>query len=105
MEGCLRVASDTRKVFASETQQRLFEGAVSISAITLTRGGKSPYLFVIFLKLKYDSSTPMKFSLFQSSSSLPKAFHLRSCLALRTQSQAPSLALRRHSSMNASGRG
>lgn len=47
----LRVASDTRKVFASEqseTQQRLYEGAVSISAKALTRGGKSPYLSIFF---------------------------------------------------------
>ena len=70
----LRVASDTRKVFASETQQRLFEGAVSINAKALTRGGKSPYLFIIIFKTKIRCSTPMTFSLFQSSSSLTLSF-------------------------------
>lgn len=70
----LRIASDTRKVFASETQQRLFEEAVSISAKALTRGGKSPYLLICFFvnSKQYDGSTLQTFSLFQSSSSLPK---------------------------------
>ncbi|ACZ12137.1 hypothetical protein Sdel_1114 [Sulfurospirillum deleyianum DSM 6946] len=74
MEECCVLRHTSKKALRSLLSESFLKRDESISAKALTRGGKSPYLFVIFFKLKYDGSTPMKFSLFQSSSSLTLSF-------------------------------
>ena len=64
----------SKKALRSLLSESFLKRNESISAKALTRGEKSPYLFVVFFKLKYDSSTLMTFSLFQSSSSLTLSF-------------------------------